>query len=95
MSTSWQLQDAKNRFSEVVEQALHTGPQTVTRRGEPVVVLSIETWRQLSGPSLKDYLRAAPWRAWTWSATPPSGPTWHSCDPSGYLCDLRICPPRA
>lgn len=61
MSTSWQLQDAKNRFSEVVEQALHTGPQTVTRRGEPVVVvLSIETYRQLSGPSLKDYLRAAP-----------------------------------
>lgn len=61
MSTSWQLQDAKNRFSEVVEQAIHTGLQTVTRRGEPVmVVLSIETWRQLSGPSLKDYLRAAP-----------------------------------
>ena len=63
MSTAWQLQDAKNRFSEVVEEALHTGPQTVTRRGEPVVVVvAIETWRRISGsaPSLKAFLRSAP-----------------------------------
>lgn len=63
MSTRWQLQDAKNRFSEVVEQALHAGPQTVTRRGEEVVVVvAIETWRRLAGlgPSLKAHLRAAP-----------------------------------
>lgn len=60
MSTAWQLQDAKNRFSRVVEDALREGPQTVTRRGEPVVVVvSIETWERLSGarPSLKDYLQ--------------------------------------
>ncbi len=59
MSTAWQLQDAKNRFSRVVEDALREGPQTVTRRGEPVVVVvAIETWERLSGarPSLKDYL---------------------------------------
>lgn len=63
MSTAWQLQDAKNRFSQVVDQALSKGPQTVTRRGEPVVVVvSIDTWRRLQEgrPSLKDYLRAAP-----------------------------------
>lgn len=63
MSTAWQLQEAKNRFSEVVEEALHVGPQTVTRRGEPVVVVvAIETWRRLSepSPSFKDYLRTAP-----------------------------------
>ena len=63
MSTAWQLQDAKNRFSEVVERALHVGPQTVTRRGEPaVVVVSVETWRRMSGeaPSFKDFLRSAP-----------------------------------
>lgn len=63
MTNAWQLQEAKNRFSEVVEEALHTGPQTVTRRGEPVVVVvAIDTWRRLAGPapSLKDYLRAAP-----------------------------------
>jgi len=63
MSTTWQLQDAKNRFSEVVEDALRVGPQIVTRRGEPVViVVAIETWRKMAepGPSLKDYLRIAP-----------------------------------
>ncbi|MCB9689388.1 MAG: type II toxin-antitoxin system prevent-host-death family antitoxin [Alphaproteobacteria bacterium] len=60
MSTSWQLQDAKNRFSQVVEEALRDGPQTVTRRGEPVVVVvSVETWEKMNGsrPSLKAYLR--------------------------------------
>jgi prevent-host-death family protein len=63
MSTSWQLQVAKNRFSEVVEQALASGPQTVTRRGAPVVVVvAVDTWRRLVGPepSLRDYLRSAP-----------------------------------
>ncbi len=63
MSTAWQLQDAKNRFSEVVEDALHSGPQTVTRRGEPVVVVvAIDTWRRVVGPvpSLKSLLRSAP-----------------------------------
>jgi prevent-host-death family protein len=60
---AWQLQDAKNRFSEVVDRALETGPQTVTRRGVPVVVVvAVDSWRRLAGvgPSLKDYLRAAP-----------------------------------
>lgn len=60
MSTAWQLQDAKNRFSRVVEEAMREGPQTVTRRGEPVVVVvSIETWERLSGvrPGLKEHLR--------------------------------------
>lgn len=63
MSTAWQLQDATNRFSEVVEEALQSGPQTVTRRGEPVVVVvAIDTWRRVSGaaPNLKAFLRAAP-----------------------------------
>ena len=32
MNPSWQLQEAKNRFSEVVEEALTHGPQTVTRQ---------------------------------------------------------------
>ena len=30
----WQLQDAKNRFSEIVNKALRDGPQVVTRRGK-------------------------------------------------------------
>ena len=36
--TIWQLQEAKNRFSEVVNKALEEGPQTVTRHGEEIVV---------------------------------------------------------
>jgi antitoxin Phd len=39
MSRVWQLQEAKNRFSEVVDEALKKGPQTVTRRGKEAVVI--------------------------------------------------------
>ena len=37
MSTVWQVQEAKNHFSEVIDRALSEGPQTVTRHGKPVV----------------------------------------------------------
>lgn len=39
MARKWQLQDAKNRFSEVVDLALEEGPQTVTRHGKEVAVV--------------------------------------------------------
>lgn len=39
MSRKWQLQEAKNRLSEVVDLALASGPQTVTRHGKEVVVI--------------------------------------------------------
>ncbi|MBM3223472.1 MAG: type II toxin-antitoxin system Phd/YefM family antitoxin [Candidatus Tectomicrobia bacterium] len=39
MQALWPLQDAKNRFSELVEQALHDGPQVVTRHGKATVVV--------------------------------------------------------
>lgn len=63
MKTVWALQDAKNRFSEVVEHALHEGPQFVTRRGkETVVVLSVQDFRQLSAThgSLVTFFRQSP-----------------------------------
>ena len=51
MLESWQLQDAKNRFSEVVEKAVNTGPQIVTKRGiETVVIMSVEEYRRLTRP---------------------------------------------
>jgi antitoxin Phd len=51
MNPSWQLQEAKNRFSEVVDEALTHGPQTVTRHGrEVVVILSIEDYRRMKQP---------------------------------------------
>jgi prevent-host-death family protein len=46
--TTWQLQDAKNRFSAVVEAALTGEPQEVTRRGKPVVVVvAFEEYQRL------------------------------------------------
>ncbi len=50
MKAIWTVQDAKNRFSEVVEHALHDGPQTITRRGnETAVMVSISAFRELAG----------------------------------------------
>ena len=39
MKNVWQLQEAKNQFSLVVDNALTQGPQTVTRHGEPTVMV--------------------------------------------------------
>jgi prevent-host-death family protein len=48
---TWPLQDAKNQFSRVVELARTKGPQTVTRHGEPVVVVvSADEFRTLARP---------------------------------------------
>jgi prevent-host-death family protein len=48
MNKIWQLQEAKNKLSEVVEEALVHGPQTITRRGrETVVVVAWEEFRKM------------------------------------------------
>ncbi len=63
MADTWQLQDAKSHFSEVVKRATSNGPQIVTLRGvEAAVVLSFADYQQLSRsqPSLKDFLLAGP-----------------------------------
>jgi prevent-host-death family protein len=61
---SWQLQDAKSRFSEFLDAALTKGPQVVTRRGiEAAVLVPIEEWRRMqsaSRPSVKELLRSGP-----------------------------------
>ena len=58
----WKLEDAKNRFSDVVRRAQGQGPQLVTRNGkDAVVVLSIEDYGRLTAPdSLVDFLAASP-----------------------------------
>jgi prevent-host-death family protein len=59
----WQLQEAKSRFSEVVDLTLKEGPQLVTRRGEEaVVILAAKDYRRLSGQTtnLMDCLLNAP-----------------------------------
>ena len=59
---SWQVQDAKARFSEFLEASLQEGPQVVTRRGvETAVLVPIGEWRHLqkaARPSLKQLLLA-------------------------------------
>ncbi len=60
--SSWQVQEAKARFSEFLEASLKEGPQIVTRRGaEAAVLVPIEEWRRLqeaARPSLKKLLLA-------------------------------------
>ncbi len=61
---SWQVQEAKNRFSEVIEQALRHGPQVVTRHGKPVVhVVSVADSAATTRPTddgFATYLLSAP-----------------------------------
>jgi prevent-host-death family protein len=60
---SWQVQQAKQRFSELVRRALDEGPQIVTRHDqEVVVVLAAEEYRRLTGQVLdfKSFLLSAP-----------------------------------
>ena len=65
--TDWPLQDAKNRFSAVVDAALAGAPQRVTRRGRPaVVVLAVDEYERLcrlektNAPTLAGLLLAIP-----------------------------------
>ena len=45
----WKLAEAKNKFSEVVNLALHNEPQTVSRRGENVIIISEKSYKKLHG----------------------------------------------
>ena len=48
----WQLQEAKNKFSELVERAAEGEPQVVTKRGKPTAVLvSATEYARLKGQS--------------------------------------------
>lgn len=63
MKNTWQLQDAKARFSEVVNQALSEGAQFVTRRGkQTIVILSVSEYEQLTQKeqTLSAYLKSSP-----------------------------------
>ena len=59
----WQLQEAKNRLSEVVRKAQHEGPQTITLHGkDAAVVVSAKEFARLSRRkgTLIDFFRASP-----------------------------------
>ncbi|HEX6351862.1 type II toxin-antitoxin system Phd/YefM family antitoxin [Actinophytocola sp.] len=63
MNGHWQLQEAKQRFSELIRSVETSGPQFVTRHGEEVaVVIDVAEYRRLRGgeEDFKDFLRSAP-----------------------------------
>ena len=59
-SAEWQLAEAKNRFSELVNRALSQGPQRVRRRLDAVVVVAEGDYEKMIGKhrSFKDFLMA-------------------------------------
>ena len=60
---TWQLQDAKSKFSQLVEKAIHHEPQFVTKHGHhAVVVLSFEDYKKItkSKTDLVAFLRNSP-----------------------------------
>lgn len=59
----WQIQEAKAKFSEVIEEACSHGYQTITKKGEPVaIILSKKDFDKLlqSKTSLIDFFKSAP-----------------------------------
>lgn len=64
---TWPVQDAKARFSELLDACISEGPQVVTRRGaETAVLIPIAEWKRLrdaARPSLKELLLSASARA--------------------------------
>lgn len=59
----WQLQEAKNRLSQLVNQAAQSGPQIITVRGKPAaILLSFEEYQRLTKPQTKltDFFKKSP-----------------------------------
>ena len=60
---TWQLQDAKSKFSQLVDNAMHDQPQFVTKHGNnAVVVLSFNEYKKIIKPKndLVTFLRNSP-----------------------------------
>lgn len=83
MNKTWQVQDAKARFSELLERSLAEGPQIVTKRGvETAVLVPIDEWRRLekrARPDLKELLLTP--EARTDALTPPRPQHRHRVSP--------------
>jgi prevent-host-death family protein len=62
----WAAQDAKARFSAMLDACVHNGPQLVTRRGvDAAVLVPVEQWQRMQSkpvPTLKELLLADGWR---------------------------------
>jgi prevent-host-death family protein len=63
MLQTWQLQEAKNKLSRVIEDAIHRGPQIITRRGtEVAIVISMDEYREMMAHkgTLIEFFRRSP-----------------------------------
>jgi len=63
MNAIWQIQDAKNKLSEVITRALTQGPQVITKHGEKTaVVISYAEYKKItqSQPSFSEFFRSSP-----------------------------------
>jgi len=63
MKRTWQIQEAKNKLSEVVDEAIHHGPQVITKRGvEVAVMLSYSEYRKMISlqKKLSTFFRESP-----------------------------------
>ena len=63
MNRTWQLQEAKQKLSKVVDAALNQGPQIITRHGkEVVIVIGYERFKIMtsSDQKLSDFFRNSP-----------------------------------
>jgi prevent-host-death family protein len=61
--TAWQIQEAKNKLSELIDRALSEGPQVITRHGvEVVVVMPITRYKKLTATKqrLGDFFLSSP-----------------------------------
>ena len=62
MTKKWPVQEAKSRFSELLETAKAEGPQIVTKRGvETAVLVPIEEWRRLDKGAKPKYANIKEW----------------------------------
>jgi len=63
LNNIWQLQEAKSKFSKVVEKAINTGPQIVTKNGkEAVVIISFDKYKDHFEPkdSIVSFFKKSP-----------------------------------
>ena len=63
MIQTWQLQEAKNKLSRVIDDAIDSGPQIITRRGvEVAIVLSYAEFKKLTATdeSLSAFFQRSP-----------------------------------
>lgn len=55
MPKVWQVQEAKARFSEMLDSSMDEGPQIVTKRGvEAAVLVRVDEWRRLRRLARRD-----------------------------------------